>query len=208
MAKSKAKAGKRSTASKKSAPKKALRAVAKKGASSKKSAAGKSALKKGAAKKTASKKMASKASVSKTSALKKSVASKGAAKKSGAAKSASAKSSASKSGKATVKATSERSATQTRFTPLDDRVLVEPSGLAERTAGGLYIPQSVQERPNQGRVIAVGKGARKKKGGLRPLDVRVGDQVLYGTHVGTSLELQGRDVILLREDEILGVLKA
>ncbi len=93
------------------------------------------------------------------------------------------------------------------FTPLDDRVLVEPTGAAERTAGGLYIPAMVQERPSQGRVVAVGRGARRKKGGVRPLDVRLGDQVLFGAYVGQKLVLGGRDVIVLKEEDILGVVK-
>ena len=91
--------------------------------------------------------------------------------------------------------------------PLDDRVLIEPEGKAEKTAGGLFIPDSVQERPQQGRVLAVGKGGRTKKGQLRPLDVKVGDQVLYGQFTGMPLQLSGRELLLLREEDILGVVK-
>lgn len=93
------------------------------------------------------------------------------------------------------------------FSPLDDRVLVEASVAPEKTAGGLYIPEMVQERPTQGRVVAVGQGARRKKGGIRPLDVRLGDQVLFGKFSGQKLVLEGREVILLKEEDILGVVK-
>jgi len=92
-----------------------------------------------------------------------------------------------------------------KFVPLEDRVLVEPSGPAERTAGGLFIPDMVKERPSQGRVMAIGQGARKKKGGRRPMDVKVGDEVLFATHAGTQLKIDNREMLLLREDEILAV---
>ncbi len=91
------------------------------------------------------------------------------------------------------------------FTPLDDRILVEPAEASNKTAGGIYIPDTVQERPNRGQVVAVGRGHRNKKGSLRPLDVQLGDAVLYGQHAGVSLALEGRDVILLREEEILAI---
>ncbi len=91
------------------------------------------------------------------------------------------------------------------FTPLDDRILVEPAAPAVKTAGGIFIPDMVQERPNRGQVVAVGRGHRNKKGNLRPLDVQLGDAVLYGQHSGVSLALEGRDVILLREEEILAI---
>lgn len=93
------------------------------------------------------------------------------------------------------------------FKPLQDGVLVEPAGQAERTPGGLYIPETVQQRPNQGRVVAIGQGKRQKKGHVRPLDVQLGDQVLFANFAGQKLVLEGRDVILLKEEEILGVLK-
>lgn len=94
------------------------------------------------------------------------------------------------------------------FTPLDDRVVIEPVGAAEKTAGGLYIPEMVQERPREGKVVAVGKGHRSKKGVLRPLDVKMGDSVLYAQYAGVNVQLGGREMVLLREEEILAVVKS
>lgn len=96
------------------------------------------------------------------------------------------------------------------FSPLDNRVVVQKEGAANRTAGGLYIPDMVaaSERPNQGKVLAVGPGHRDKKGRLRPLDVKVGDTVMFGSFTGSEVNLDGVEVLLLREDEIIAVVKS
>lgn len=92
------------------------------------------------------------------------------------------------------------------FTPLDDRVVVEVAEAAEKTLGGIIIPGNVASRPNSGIVISVGRGRRSKKGTIRPMDVKVGDSVVFAEFAGTKAELSGKDVVLLREEEILGVL--
>lgn len=95
------------------------------------------------------------------------------------------------------------------FTPLDDRILVERMRAAERTPGGLYIPDSVAsgDRPNQGRVVAVGRGHLSKKGRVRPLDVHLGDEVMFNNFAGSEVQIESQDYLLLREDEIIAVLK-
>lgn len=90
--------------------------------------------------------------------------------------------------------------------PLSDRLVVRVEGPSERTVGGLYIPATVEDRPNQGEVLACGPGAKSKKGHVKPLDVKVGDRVLFNTYAGVPAELQGEEVLILREDEVLGVL--
>lgn len=92
------------------------------------------------------------------------------------------------------------------FSPLDDRVLVQPEKAAEKTPGGLYIPDTVQERPLEGKIVSVGPGHRNKKGRLRPLDVKLGDRIMYSAHAGSSVDLDGQEFLLLREEEILAVL--
>lgn len=91
------------------------------------------------------------------------------------------------------------------FTPLDDRVLVEVE-VVTQTAGGLIIPGTVSEKPNQGRVLAVGRGRLDKKGRMRPMDVGPGDRVLFPAFSGSTLTLQGQDVVILREADLLGIL--
>lgn len=93
------------------------------------------------------------------------------------------------------------------FTPLDDRVLVELQGPANKTPGGLFIPDTVSEKPSHGLIVAVGRGHRDKKGRMRPLDVQLGDKVLYGQYAGTKVELDGNDFLLLREEDILAVFR-
>lgn len=108
---------------------------------------------------------------------------------------------------ATKKVTTKPTVEQLQaFTPLDDRVLVQVTGASDRTPGGLYIPVSVEQRPQQGKVLAVGKGRRSKKGKLRPMDVKVGDTVVYAEFTGVNTSIGGKEVILLREEEILGIL--
>jgi chaperonin GroES len=95
------------------------------------------------------------------------------------------------------------------FTPLDDRILVSRAAVSDRTPGGIIIPDSVaaSEKPNQGRVLAVGNGHRNKKGRLRPLDVKMGDMVMFAKFSGSEVNIGGEDLLLLREEEIIAVVK-
>lgn len=93
------------------------------------------------------------------------------------------------------------------LSPIDDRVLVELEKPVEKTAGGLFIPDSAQSRSNNGRVVAVGPGKRDKKGRRKPLDVRVGEKIMYVDYAGSKLELEGRNLLLINETDILGVIE-
>lgn len=108
-----------------------------------------------------------------------------------------------------AKAQAERADVTGLFTPLDDRVLVRRIGAADRTPGGLYIPESVSagDRPTQGKVVAVGRGHRDEKGRLRPLDVRLGDTIMFTSLGGNEVSLEGEDLLCLREEEIIAVVK-
>ena len=94
-----------------------------------------------------------------------------------------------------------------KLKPLGDRVLVKPAPKEEKTASGLYISSGAQEKPQQGEVIAVGPGKRNKKGEHIPLDVKVGDQVLYGKFGGNEVKLDGEELLLLRAEDIYGILE-
>lgn len=95
------------------------------------------------------------------------------------------------------------------FSPLDDRLLVLREGPSERTAGGLFIPDSAsaESRPNRGLVVAVGRGHMDKKGRMQPLDVQVNDRVLFDSHMGSEIDMLGETALILREREVLGVVK-
>ncbi len=90
--------------------------------------------------------------------------------------------------------------------PLHDRVVVQPLDEEEKTAGGIIIPDSAKEKPMQGKVIACGPGARGEDGKLTPMDVKKGDRVLYGKWSGTEVKIEGADVLIMRESDIMGVL--
>lgn len=92
------------------------------------------------------------------------------------------------------------------LTPLEDRIVVQPAEATEKTAGGIFIPGNTGAKPNRGVVLAKGRGRRTKKGGLRPLDVNVGDEVLFAEFAGTKLSVAGKEVLILREEDVLGVL--
>ncbi len=96
-------------------------------------------------------------------------------------------------------------ATSVALTPLEDRVVVMVHGPAEKTAGGIIIPGTVSERPNQGKILAVGRGRRNKKGHVRPLDVSVGQDILFPQFAGTPIQLDGEEYLILREEEVLGI---
>ncbi len=92
------------------------------------------------------------------------------------------------------------------FTPLHDRVLVRRIEAEEKTAGGIIIPDTAKEKPQEGEVIAVGKGARDEDGDRIELDVKVGDKILFGKWSGTEVKLNGKDLIIMKESDILGIL--
>ena len=92
------------------------------------------------------------------------------------------------------------------FRPLHDRVVVKRIDAEEKTAGGIIIPDSAKEKPSQGEVIAVGPGARDESGKLVPLDVQVGDRVLFGKWSGTEVKIDGEDLLIMKESDIMGVL--
>lgn len=93
------------------------------------------------------------------------------------------------------------------FQPLYDRVAVEPLEREEKTAGGIIIPDSAKEKPLEGRVISVGKGSRKENGEFIPMEVKVGDIVLYGKWAGTEVKIDGSDLIIMKESDIMGITK-
>ena len=94
------------------------------------------------------------------------------------------------------------------FTPLHDRILVRRLEEGETLRGGIIIPDSAKEKPQQGNVISVGKGKSNDEGKVFPLDVKAGDTVLFGKYSGTEIKLDGEDLLIMREEEVLGILKA
>ena len=95
----------------------------------------------------------------------------------------------------------------TKFTPLHDRILVRRIEEGETTRGGIIIPDSAKEKPQEGEVVAVGKGKRLEDGKLVPLDVAVGDRILFGKYSGSDIKLDGDEYMIMREDEVLGILE-
>jgi chaperonin GroES len=91
--------------------------------------------------------------------------------------------------------------------PLRDRILVERIEEQEQRVGGIIIPDSAKEKPQQGRVVAVGKGRVNDKGEVFPLDVAAGDVVLFGKYSGSEIKIEGREYLILREEEVLGVVE-
>ena len=92
------------------------------------------------------------------------------------------------------------------FTPLHDRVLVRRIDSEDKTKGGLIIPDTAKEKPQEGEVVAVGEGARKDSGELIPMTVKAGDRILFGKWSGTEVKLDGEDLLIMKESDILGVL--
>jgi chaperonin GroES len=95
-----------------------------------------------------------------------------------------------------------------KFRPLHDRVVVRRIEADQKTAGGIIIPDTAKEKPQQGEVIAVGPGARNEKGEVVALDVKVGDRVLFGKWSGTEVRIDGEDLLIMKESDIMGVLDA
>ena len=94
------------------------------------------------------------------------------------------------------------------FRPLHDRVLVEPLDAEQKTAGGIIIPDTAQEKPMEGRIVAVGSGNKDDDGKIRPLDVKKGDRILYGRYGGTEVKIDGKDLLIVKESDIMGVVEA
>ena len=94
----------------------------------------------------------------------------------------------------------------TKFRPLGDRVLVKRIKEEERTKGGIVIPDTAKEKPQEGKVIAVGKGKYTDEGKLIPIEVKAGDKILFGKYSGSEIQLEGEDHLIMREDDILGIL--
>ena len=92
-----------------------------------------------------------------------------------------------------------------RFKPLHDRILVKPQEAEAKTKGGIIIPDTVKEKPMQGKVVAAGPGKRGDDGRLVPLDVKIGNIVLYGKWSGTEVKIDGEDLIILNESDVMGV---
>ena len=93
------------------------------------------------------------------------------------------------------------------FRPLHDRVLVRRVEAEEKTAGGIIIPDTAKEKPQEGEVIAVGAGTRDENGKLVPLDVKAGDRILFGKWSGTEVRLEGEDLLIMKESDILGIVE-
>ena len=92
------------------------------------------------------------------------------------------------------------------FRPLHDRVLVRRIEGEDKTAGGIIIPDTAKEKPSEGEIIAVGSGARGEDGKVTPLDVKAGDRVLFGKWSGTEVKIDGKDLLIMKESDILGII--
>ena len=95
----------------------------------------------------------------------------------------------------------------TTFTPLHDRILVRRLEEGETIRGGIIIPDSAKEKPQEGEVISVGKGKSNDEGKVFPLDVKAGDSILFGKYSGTEIKIDGEEFLIMREEEVLGILK-
>ena len=95
---------------------------------------------------------------------------------------------------------------KTKFRPLHDRVVVRRIGAEEKTKGGIIIPDTAQEKPQEGEVIAVGPGGRDESGELIPIDVKPGSRVLFGKWSGTEVKLDGEELLIMKESDIMGVI--
>ena len=95
-----------------------------------------------------------------------------------------------------------------KIRPLYDRIVVKRLEEKEQMQGGLYIPDTAKEKPQEGEVVAVGKGKRLEDGKVIPLDVQVGDRILFGKYSGSDIKLEAEELLIMREDEVLGILDA
>jgi len=94
-----------------------------------------------------------------------------------------------------------------KFRPLQDRVLVRRTDDEQKTAGGIIIPDTAQEKPTEGEVVAVGPGGRDEQGNLVPLDVKTGDSILFGKWSGTEVNIDGEDLVVMKESDIFGIIE-
>ena len=94
-----------------------------------------------------------------------------------------------------------------KIKPLNDRILVKRLEAEDKSKGGIIIPETAKEKPNQGKVIAVGEGAKDKDGKRVPVQVKSGDRILFSSYAGTDLKLEGDEFIILREDDIYGIIE-
>ena len=94
-----------------------------------------------------------------------------------------------------------------QFRPLHDRVVIRRIEAEERTKGGIIIPDTAKEKPQEGEVIAVGPGARDENGQIQPLDVKVGDRILFGKWSGTEVRIDGQELLIMKESDIMGVIE-
>ena len=95
---------------------------------------------------------------------------------------------------------------KSKFRPLHDRVVVRRVDSESKTAGGIIIPDTAKEKPQEGEIIAVGSGARDESGKLVPLDVKAGDRILFGKWSGTEVKLNGEDLLIMKESDIMGII--
>ena len=95
-----------------------------------------------------------------------------------------------------------------KFRPLHDRVLVKRIEQEEKTSGGIIIPDTAKEKPMEGEIVAVGPGARKEDGEIAPLDVKAGDRVLFGKWSGTEVKIDGQELLIMKESDVLGIIQA
>jgi chaperonin GroES len=94
-----------------------------------------------------------------------------------------------------------------KLRPLQDRIIVKRVEEETRTAGGIFIPETAKEKPQRGEIVAVGNGKKTEDGKVLPLDVKVGDKVLFGKYAGTDVKVDGDDYLMMREDDILAVIE-
>ncbi len=94
----------------------------------------------------------------------------------------------------------------TKLTPLHDRIVIRRIEEAETSRGGIIIPDSAKDKPQEGEVVSVGKGKISEEGKVRPLDVKEGDRILFGKYAGTEIKIDGEDFLIMREEEVLGIL--
>ena len=93
-----------------------------------------------------------------------------------------------------------------KFKPLGDRVLVKPLEAKEQTKGGIVLPETAKEKPQEGKIIAIGEGKKMEEGKTMPLSLKVGDKILYGKYSGTEITIDGEEYLIVREDDVFGVL--
>ncbi len=94
-----------------------------------------------------------------------------------------------------------------KLRPLQDRILVKRIEEEAKTAGGIYIPDTAKEKPQMGQIVSVGNGKKTEDGKIIPVDVKAGDKVLFGKYAGTEVKVEGEEYIIMREDDILGVIE-